>query len=76
MIESMACGTPVIAFRHGSVPEIIEDGVSRFIVENEMEALARIACVHNWTVAACAGLSSAGSPPDVWPRNTSITMNG
>jgi glycosyltransferase involved in cell wall biosynthesis len=46
MIESMACGTPVIAFRHGSVPEIIEDGVSRFIVENEMEALARIACVH------------------------------
>ena len=46
MIEAMACGTPVIAFRHGSVPEIIEDGVSGFIVENEMEALARIACVH------------------------------
>ena len=46
MIEAMACGTPVIAFRHGSVPEIIEDGVSGFIVENEIEALERIACVH------------------------------
>ena len=46
MIEAMACGTPVIAFRHGSVPEIIEDGVSGFIVENETEALERIACVH------------------------------
>ena len=29
MIEAMACGTPVIAFRHGSVPEVIEDGVDR-----------------------------------------------
>lgn len=33
MIESMACGTPVIAFRHGSVPEVIEDDVSGFIIE-------------------------------------------
>lgn len=31
--ESMACGTPVIAFRNGSVPEIIEDGKTGFIVE-------------------------------------------
>jgi glycosyltransferase involved in cell wall biosynthesis len=29
MVEAMACGTPVIAFRHGSVPEVIDDGVSR-----------------------------------------------
>ena len=34
MIESMACGTPVIATRHGAVPEVIEDGVSGLIVEN------------------------------------------
>ena len=38
MIEAMACGTPVIAFPRGSVPEIIEDGVSGFIVETEAEA--------------------------------------
>ncbi|MGA8769337.1 MAG: glycosyltransferase family 4 protein [Rhodomicrobium sp.] len=43
MIEAMACGTPTIAFRRGSVPEIIEDGVSGFIVENEAEALPAIA---------------------------------
>jgi glycosyltransferase involved in cell wall biosynthesis len=34
MIEAMACGTPVIAFRRGSVPEIIDDEITGFIVEN------------------------------------------
>jgi glycosyltransferase involved in cell wall biosynthesis len=43
MIEAMACGTPSIAFRRGSVPEIIEQGVSGFVVDNENEALAAIA---------------------------------
>jgi glycosyltransferase involved in cell wall biosynthesis len=39
MIEAMACGTPVIAYNHGSVPEIIEDGITGFIVSNEAEAV-------------------------------------
>jgi glycosyltransferase involved in cell wall biosynthesis len=39
MIEAMACGTPVIAFNRGSVPEIIEDGVTGFIVEDEQGAI-------------------------------------
>jgi len=38
LIEAMACGTPVVAFRKGSVPEIIEDGVSGFVVDNVDEA--------------------------------------
>jgi glycosyltransferase involved in cell wall biosynthesis len=38
MIEAMACGTPVIAYRSGSVPEVVEDGVTGFIVENEDQA--------------------------------------
>jgi glycosyltransferase involved in cell wall biosynthesis len=42
MIEAMACGTPVIAFRRGSVPEVIDEGVTGFIVENEDEAIAAI----------------------------------
>jgi len=42
MIEAMACGTPVIAWRRGSVPEIVEHGVTGFIVEDEAEALAAI----------------------------------
>lgn len=37
MIEAMACGTPVIAFRNGSVPEVIKHGETGFIVENEDE---------------------------------------
>ena len=39
MIEAMACGTPVIAYRSGSVPEVIDDGVTGFIVESEEEAV-------------------------------------
>jgi glycosyltransferase involved in cell wall biosynthesis len=38
MIEAMACGTPVIAFRKGSVAEVVEHGVTGFIVETEEEA--------------------------------------
>jgi glycosyltransferase involved in cell wall biosynthesis len=38
MIEAMACGTPVIAFRNGSVPEVIDDGVTGFIVDDEEAA--------------------------------------
>ena len=38
MIEAMACGTPVVAMNRGSVPEIVEDGVTGFIVDTEDEA--------------------------------------
>jgi glycosyltransferase involved in cell wall biosynthesis len=39
MIEAMACGTPVIAFNRGSVPEIVEEGLTGFIVEDEISAI-------------------------------------
>ncbi len=42
MIEAMACGTPVIAFNRGSVPEIIEDGVTGFVVEDEAGAIGAV----------------------------------
>ncbi|HXA00491.1 MAG TPA: glycosyltransferase family 4 protein [Cytophagaceae bacterium] len=42
MIESMACGTPVIAWKHGSVPEIIEHGVSGFIVQSVEESVEAV----------------------------------
>jgi glycosyltransferase involved in cell wall biosynthesis len=42
MIEAMACGTPVIAFNRGSVPEVIEDGVTGFIVEDETSAVGAV----------------------------------
>jgi glycosyltransferase involved in cell wall biosynthesis len=39
MIEAMACGTPVVAFGHGSVPEVLEDGVSGYIVHDVPSAV-------------------------------------
>jgi glycosyltransferase involved in cell wall biosynthesis len=42
MIEAMACGTPVIAYNHGSVAEIVEDGRTGFIVENETGAVTAV----------------------------------
>ena len=37
--ESMACGTPVIAYRRGSMPELIEDGKTGFVVESKLDLL-------------------------------------
>ncbi len=45
MIEAMACGTPVIAANCGSVPEIVEHGVTGFIVDSEDEAVTAVARV-------------------------------
>ncbi|WP_296663071.1 glycosyltransferase family 4 protein [Paraburkholderia sp.] len=42
MIEAMACGTPVIAFNRGSVPEVIDPGVTGFIVEDVQGAVAAL----------------------------------
>ncbi|HEV7747533.1 MAG TPA: glycosyltransferase family 4 protein [Pyrinomonadaceae bacterium] len=49
MIESLACGTPVIAWRNGSVPEVIDSGSTGFIVESQEEAV--------WAVGQVSGLS-------------------
>ena len=53
MIESMACGTPVIAYRHGSVPEIVTDGANGFIVESIEEAVEAVARIPSLSRAAC-----------------------
>jgi glycosyltransferase involved in cell wall biosynthesis len=42
MIEAMACGTPVIAFNRGSAPEVVDDGISGFIVEDENGAIGAV----------------------------------
>jgi len=47
MIEAMACGTPTIAFRDGSVPEVLEDEVTGFVVENEDQAVSALQRLHS-----------------------------
>ncbi|MNH48557.1 D-inositol 3-phosphate glycosyltransferase [compost metagenome] len=46
MIEALACGTPVVAFRCGSTPEIIEDGATGFLVDTMEQAVAAAAKAH------------------------------
>jgi glycosyltransferase involved in cell wall biosynthesis len=45
MIEAMACGTPVLAFRCGSVSEVIDDGVTGKVVDSEEEAIATLPAI-------------------------------
>jgi glycosyltransferase involved in cell wall biosynthesis len=68
MIEAMACGTPVVAFRRGSVPEVIDHGVTGFIVDDIDESLkaldqisrfdrerCRMVCEQRFSAARMAG---------------------
>jgi glycosyltransferase involved in cell wall biosynthesis len=53
MIEAMACGTPVIAMKRGSVPEIIEPGVNGFVAESMQDAIAAARRVSEIDRARC-----------------------
>jgi len=53
VIESMACGTPVIAFDRGSMPELIENGKSGFLVNNVDEAIESLARIKEIDRAYC-----------------------
>jgi len=53
MIEALACGTPVIAYRCGSVPELIEEGVTGFMVQDIPEAVKAVARIPELNRAKC-----------------------
>jgi len=63
MIEAMACGTPVIAFKKGSVPEVVENGTTGFIVNNAAEMGQKVSEVSNIDRGLCR--STAGGRFDV-----------
>jgi glycosyltransferase involved in cell wall biosynthesis len=55
MVEAMACGTPVIGFRRGSVPEVIDEGVTGFVVDDvagAIDAVRRVAALDRRKVRA------------------------
>ncbi|HYZ83559.1 MAG TPA: glycosyltransferase family 4 protein [Bryobacteraceae bacterium] len=53
MIEALACGTPVVAWRNGSVPEIIEHGLTGFVVDSIDEAVECLKSISNIDRLAC-----------------------
>jgi glycosyltransferase involved in cell wall biosynthesis len=53
MIEAMACGTPVIAWRRGSVPEVVDDGVTGFVVDSVGEAVGALHRLEQLDRAVC-----------------------
>src|SRR3546814_10585089 len=53
VVEAMACGTPVIAFNRGSMPELIIDGVTGFLVDTLEEAIAAVGRIGEIDRAAC-----------------------
>jgi glycosyltransferase involved in cell wall biosynthesis len=53
MIEAMACGTPVIAYRNGSVPEVMEQGRTGFVVDGLDEAVAAVRRVSSLSRERC-----------------------
>src|SRR5262249_29890735 len=61
IIESMLCGTPVLAFARGSAPELIDDGVTGWVCGDAAEMAARLAALHRsprtFDRAACRALA-------------------
>ena len=53
MIEAMACGTPVVAFLRGSVPEVIDEGVTGFIVQSIEEAVVALERIQHFDRERC-----------------------
>jgi len=53
MIEAMSCGTPVIAFRRGSVPEVIDEGVTGYVVDHLDDAVACVKRVQRLSRTRC-----------------------
>ncbi len=53
LLEAIACGTPVVAFRRGSVPELIEDGLTGFVVEDVEQAVRALSNLETFDRKRC-----------------------
>jgi glycosyltransferase involved in cell wall biosynthesis len=59
MIEAMACGTPTIAWRRGSMPEVLDDGITGFIVDSVDDAVRAVNRIDTLDRAACRRMFEA-----------------
>jgi glycosyltransferase involved in cell wall biosynthesis len=57
VVESMACGTPVVAYRRGSMPEIIDDGVTGFLVDDAAQAADAVRSVAALDRSTCRAVA-------------------
>jgi glycosyltransferase involved in cell wall biosynthesis len=69
MIEAFACGVPVIAYGHGSVPEIIDDGLTGFIVHDQEQAIAAARRVDSISRRTCRDVFERRFSASVMARN-------
>ena len=53
MIESLACGTPIVAFRTGSIPEVVDEGITGFVVDDIQSAVEALSKVHTLSRKRC-----------------------
>ncbi len=67
MIEAIACGTPVIASNRGSMPELIDHGVTGFLVDSVDEAVEAIGRIGEIDRAPAARRSPRASRSTAWP---------
>jgi glycosyltransferase involved in cell wall biosynthesis len=70
MIEAMACGTPILAFRQGSVSEIIDQGVTGAVVDTMDEAVRKLPQVLALDRRLVRRRPSNDFQPRAWPRTT------
>lgn len=72
MIEATVCGTPVIAHRSGSAPEVIDEGVIGLIVYGEEQAIEAVRKVGRRDRRRFAPASKNASSRAAWRRNTKL----
>jgi len=74
MIEAMACGTPVVAWNIGSVPEIVDEGKTGFIVNNVEQAINAVNKLSSIERASVRNIFEIDLPQSAWQQITSGFM--